>query len=91
MSGLIGDSAVDMPQEQMDTPLALQRLWSRRTTLPEESELGVLEDLFPSAQVSTKTSLRSCRRRWSGTETLELDVILLTLTQLWISLYRDGL
>ncbi|KAJ9579007.1 hypothetical protein L9F63_024882, partial [Diploptera punctata] len=39
---------------KMDTPLALQRLWSRRTTitssLPEESDLGILEDLCPSGQ-----------------------------------------
>ncbi|XP_069683620.1 uncharacterized protein [Periplaneta americana] len=48
------DTAVEMPQEQMETPPALQRLWSRRMTvtapMPEETELGVLEDLFQPAQ-----------------------------------------
>ncbi|PNF38294.1 hypothetical protein B7P43_G11621 [Cryptotermes secundus] len=45
---------VELSQQEMETPPALQRLWSRRMTitapLPEEPDLGMLEDLFPSAQ-----------------------------------------
>lgn len=41
----------------METPPALQRLWSRRMTvtapLPEEPDLGILEELFTPAQVGT--------------------------------------
>jgi hypothetical protein len=48
---------VEISQEEMETPPALQRLWSRRMTitapLPEEPDLGMLEDLFPLAQVRT--------------------------------------
>jgi hypothetical protein len=56
------ETAVELPQEQMDTPPALQRLWSRRMTisapLPEETDLGALEDLFPPAQVGR--SIATC-------------------------------
>lgn len=52
------EMTIELPQDDLDTPPALQRLWSRRMTvtasLPEESDLGVLEDLFPAAQVRTR-------------------------------------
>jgi hypothetical protein len=45
------------PTAEMETPPALQRLWSRRMTvtapLPEEPDLGKLEELFTPAQVGT--------------------------------------
>jgi hypothetical protein len=50
-------AAVELPHEEMETPPALQRLWSRRMTvtapLPEEPDLGILEDLFTPAQVGS--------------------------------------
>ena len=64
MSGMLMESAMELPQDQMETPPALQRLWARRTTitspLPEESDFGVLEDLFPPGQVNIY--FRYCRR-----------------------------
>ncbi|PSN44392.1 hypothetical protein C0J52_05754 [Blattella germanica] len=65
MTSVMVETTIEMPQDQMETPLALQRLWARRTTitspLPEESDLGILEDLFPPAQDVDEVPAKSGR------------------------------
>jgi hypothetical protein len=51
----MSETTVEVPEEELETSPALQRLWSRRMTItapiPEETDLGMPEDLFPPAQV----------------------------------------
>jgi hypothetical protein len=55
-------TSLELSRDEMETPPALQRLWSRRMTitapLTEEPDLGKLEDIFPKAQVGTAQCLR---------------------------------
>jgi hypothetical protein len=65
------ETTIELPQDELETSPALQRLWSRRMTitapLPDETDLGALEDLFPPAQVGTQNY---CVRTLSHTVSL---------------------
>lgn len=48
-------TTIEVSEDELETSPALQRLWSRRMTitapLPDDTDLGALDDVFQLAQV----------------------------------------